>query len=222
MRIGLYALFVLLSSIVRDLYFGALVPNTFASKTSSPHAVLSSLYLALLGINVNIAFPMSSVFVVLILLAGYVCIHRLNTDASAILASTSLTALLFSSYTLPDWTNMGRYIAPYLPAMIIMLWMGIVDGTSRYFTGSQRATSLRITSVLLALGIMSVEVVDTAAKLTPTKMEQYPGYVIAGKTSLHRRCGCVPICHPDPPSRRAGLVCWHITPTCTSSTINLD
>ncbi len=181
LHVGLFLVLVLAFTLFRDLYFGALIPNTFASKPANIQSLLNNLYLTLIGKNVNLVFPVTTVFAVPFLLIGYRRLARSLPNTARMLGATTLTGLAFAVYALPDWTNMGRYFAPYLPAAAVLLWLGVVDLISRYMPAAQPNGRSSV-AVVIMMGLVCVGMADTAFKLDGQSVSQYPGYVLVSKS----------------------------------------
>ena len=90
------------------------------------------------------------------------------------LAAIGGTGLMFAIYSQPDWTVTARYFAPYLPAALIMLWAGIVEAVE-ILLGMSR----RLVVAAIALMLMLTSIFDGTTKIS--KMEEFPGYILAGK-----------------------------------------
>jgi hypothetical protein len=93
------------------------------------------------------------------------------------------TGFIFSTYALPDWTFLGRYFAPYLPATLLLLWFGMIDVLSRLSSKHGYAWHLWIAVIMITTLVMA-GVLRTYAKLNPDALSQYPGYVLASTTLI--------------------------------------
>ena len=110
---------------VRYWYFHALLPNTFYSKPSDLRLAVENGYNFLMGQNTNVAFPVTGWLAIPVLGLGYVRLRRRAAAAADMLAAIGGVGLAFAIYSPPDWTNMARHFAPYLPAALILLWAGV-------------------------------------------------------------------------------------------------
>ncbi len=180
----IFCALVLGVTLVRYLYFHALLPNTFGSKPTTGLSIAFNLYKTLVAQNSNIPFPTSAIliFVSPLLITGCRRALRINYNLAAMLISSTLAGLIFSLYALPDWTWQGRYFAPYLPATLVLLWLGLLDMLWRSFPHSHYRAWRPLIATVCVLTFVIAGVVHTIMKLQPEAMRQYPGYVLSGTT----------------------------------------
>jgi hypothetical protein len=103
---------------------------------------------------------------------GYRRLRRAGPAADMV-AAVCAAGLTFAVYSPPDWTDVPRYFAPYLPAALLLLWAGLLEA-ARLFNFS-RPILAAIAVVLAMTGVF-----DFRAKMA--RMDVFPGYVMAGKS----------------------------------------
>jgi len=121
------AAFVGALTAIRYAYFHDVVPNTFHSKPSHSFQLLVNGYQFIIGANANFSFPITGWLAVPVLALGYWRLRRAAPAAAGMLGAIAGTGLAFCIYSPPDWTGMGRYLAPYLPAVLIVFWAGLIE-----------------------------------------------------------------------------------------------
>jgi hypothetical protein len=171
----LYAALLALITLARWLAFGALLPNTFASKPAAElDTMLGGLVDAVGGGHVGIGFPTAGLLGLWLAARGWLRLRRARPNAAAILGATVATGLLFALYARVDWTLTPRYFAPYLPAAALLIWTGALDLAARLWPG--RALPLAI------FGAILVAVLGISFDARLGALERFPGYVMAGRT----------------------------------------
>jgi len=171
----LYASLLALITLARWVWFGALLPNTFASKPPAEIAAIASGLVELLsGGHLGIGFPIAGLLGLALATLGHARLRRAAPYAAAVLAAVAGTGLLFALYARPDWTFSARYFAPYLPAALLLLWVGALDLANRLWPA-------RI-APLAAFGALLLTVLGLSFGARIGAMERYPGYVMAGRT----------------------------------------
>jgi len=164
---------------VRYAYFHVLVPNTFYAKPSNLRLVVENGYNFLMGQNSNVAFPITGWLALPVLGLGYVRLRRQAPAAADMLAAISGVGLAFAIYSPPDWTNVARHFAPYLPAALILLWAGVGEAMRRLWGDGLRPRTRQSLAALVGFALVLVNISDVQTKLA--QMEIFPGYVLAGK-----------------------------------------
>ncbi|MBN2475037.1 MAG: hypothetical protein JXB62_10545 [Pirellulales bacterium] len=164
---------------VRYAVFHDVVPNTFHSKPSDWSQIVAGGYGILMGRSQNIPFPITGWLALPVLALGYVRLRRLAPGAAAMLGAITLSGFAFAVYSPPDWTQMARYFAPYLPAVLIVFWAGLIDLTERLLRRASQSTvpalvRLGVTAVLVLTGLFY-----GSAKMAA--MESFPGYILSGR-----------------------------------------
>jgi hypothetical protein len=195
---------------IRFAYFGDVVPNTFHSKPSGIRLAVESAYSFLMGQNSNVAFPITGWLALPVLLLGCRRLRRASPAAADMLAATTAVGLIFAIYGPPDWTALPRYFAPYLPAALIVLWVGVEEtafftivglsgeGTTAIAGGQRPAERLGDSSagrrspaigrsrkpILAAIAIVLAltSIIDSRTRMS--RMAVYPGYVLAGRALI--------------------------------------
>jgi len=173
------AVLVGLATAVRFGYFNDVLPNTFHSKPSDFSRIIAGGFSFLSARNVNIPFPITGWLALPVLLLGYLRLRRTAPRATAMLGAITVTGLAFGVYSLPDWTEMGRYFAPYLPAALILFWTGTVEVIRRLLaTVSMRpARQLAAAAIIVLLALIGV--FNGMKKMA--RMDDFPGYVLASR-----------------------------------------
>ncbi|HEV7516549.1 MAG TPA: hypothetical protein VGR07_09645, partial [Thermoanaerobaculia bacterium] len=168
----LFALLLGGITLARWRYFGALLPNTWGAKPPTARAALGTLLGFLDGSAVNLAFPFAGLFALSLLALGYFALRRAAPLAAAAAGGIVGTGLLFALYARPDWTELGRYFAPYVPAALLLAGVGALDVERAVLTrdrsdgalGALRLWSLALAGVaLVALLLGGAFALDWAA-----------------------------------------------------------
>jgi hypothetical protein len=152
---GLLPYAALLSTItlIRFHYYGALLPNTWGAKPPTVRAALGNLLGALDGSAVNLAFPFAGLFALALLALGASALRRQAPLAAVGLSGVVGTGLLFALYARPDWTELGRYFAPYVPAALLLAGVGALEwerAVQGGAAGGRRGWLLRLWGLSLA------------------------------------------------------------------------
>jgi hypothetical protein len=169
-------------TLARWLYFGALLPNTWSAKPPTAAAVLGNLLGALDGSAVNLAFPFAGLLGLSLLALGYLALHRTAPLAAAGAGGIVGTGLLFALYARPDWTELGRYFAPYVPAALLLAGIGAL-GVERAVSGGDRRWYRRgIAPLALALAVALYGAAATVSRTTEGERLTYPGYILTSAT----------------------------------------
>ncbi len=138
------------ATFARWIYFGALLPNTFAAKPAVAATVRQSLSDFVMGSAVNVGFPFAGLFALPFAVWGWRTLRRTAPLAASFAAAASLSGLAFALYARPDWTLLARYFAPYAPSAYLLLWTGLLDAEKAVFAGHRRARAAGAT--IAALG----------------------------------------------------------------------
>ncbi len=173
----LYAALLALITLARWAAFGAILPNTFASKPPAEiAAALSGLVELMARGHSGVGFPTAGLLGLGLLVLGWRRLKRAAPEPAAMLAAISATGLLFALYARPDWTLSARYFAPYMPATLLLLWTGALDLSGRLWPG-------RI-APLAAFGAVLLAVLGLTLGARLGAMERYPGYVMASRSLI--------------------------------------
>jgi hypothetical protein len=167
---------------VRYWYFHALLPNTFYSKPSDLRLAVENGYNFLMGQNSNVAFPITGWLALPVLGLGYVRLRRRVAAAADMLAAIAGVGLCFAIYSPPDWTNMARHFAPYLPAAILLLWAGVGEAIRLLWGTSTRPRTRQSLAALAAFALVLTNIADIQSRLA--QIDAYPGYVLAAKNLI--------------------------------------
>jgi len=164
---------------IRYWYFQDVLPNTFHSKPSSLLRVLIGGCDFLIGRNVNVPFPITGWLALPVLVLGYLRLRRAMPAAAAMLGAITAVGLAFCIYCPPDWTAMGRYFAPYLPAAMILFWAGMVEVIGRVVGWAAGPSARGVAALGVVVLLVLVGMFDRTAKMA--RMDAFPGYVLASK-----------------------------------------
>ncbi len=162
---------------VRFFYFGDVLPNTFHAKPSGLALAVGNVYAFLMGQNTNVAFPATGWLAIPLLGFGYWRLRRAIMPAADMLAAVAGVGLAMAVYSPPDWTGMPRYFAPYLPAALVVFWLGLLEAVRRLSQSTER--SQRLIAATIAVLLVLTSVVDFRTKMAG--MADFPGYVLACK-----------------------------------------
>lgn len=178
------ALFVCLvgaATAVRWACYGDVLPNTFLAKPSGGFKIVVHMIAYTTGGFANVAAPFTSIFALALAAVGYTALRRAAPLPAAFAAAATATGLLFSLYAGADWTERGRYFAPYAPVALLLLTLGALDAARRL---SARTQSARLASAALIATIAVPGMIQTFMLLLPSSRLAYPGYVMMGSTLL--------------------------------------
>jgi hypothetical protein len=164
----------------RICYFHSMVPNTFFSKPSNWSVAVQNAYGLLMGLNSNVAFPITGWLAVPLLLLGYRRLRHTVPSAADMLAAIVGTGLGFAVYSSADWTSLPRYFAPYLPAALLLLWIGLTEATVLLLPATERSRRLVLCGIAMVLILANI--VNDRTKMA--QMEDFPGYVLSGKSLI--------------------------------------
>jgi hypothetical protein len=161
-------------TLARWLYFGDLLPNTFAAKPVELGRVLRALLVVGDRPSSNLPFPFYGLFALPFLAAGIVLLGRRSMAAAALACGAVITAYLFAVYAAPDWTGMARHFAPYVPLGLTVALLGAMWIEARLWPARGTATAA------IALAVAGLGIVNVAAQTGPARLATYPGYILAG------------------------------------------
>ncbi|HEV2855739.1 MAG TPA: hypothetical protein VHC97_23330 [Thermoanaerobaculia bacterium] len=141
------------ATLARWLYFGELLPNTFAAKPAVAGIVKQNLLDFALGSSVNLGFPFAGLFALPFAVAGWRALRRTAPLTASFAAAAGLSGLVFSLYARPDWTLLARYFAPYAPCAYLLLWSGLLEAERAVLAGDRRGRqAAAVGAALAALG----------------------------------------------------------------------
>lgn len=124
-------------TLARFVYFGSLLPNTFAAKPATAATLAENLAGFALGSAVNVGFPFAGLFALPFMTAGWRALRRAAPLAASFAAAACLSGLAFALYARPDWTDLARYFAPYAPAAYLLLWTGVLAAEREALAGNR-------------------------------------------------------------------------------------
>lgn len=147
---GFCSLGLAAATLARWVYFGALLPNTFAAKPAVAATVRQNLFDFVTGSSVNLGFPFAGLFALPFALWGWRALRRTAPLTASFAAAAGLTGLAFALYARPDWTLLARYFAPYSPCAYLLLWTGLLDAERAVLAGNRKVRAGIATGALLA------------------------------------------------------------------------
>jgi len=164
---------------VRYAIFHDVVPNTFHAKPTSLQQIAHNGYGFLVGRSANIPYPLTCWLALPLLALGYLRLRRSVPATAAMLAATAVAGLAFGIYSLPDWTETGRYFAPYLPAALLLFWSGLVEAIGRLLPLASQRPARELLKLAAVVLLVAAGMFGLRAKMS--QMEMFPGYVLASK-----------------------------------------
>ena len=178
--VAIFGLVIVITELLRYIYFGDLLPNTFYSKNEPFEIILSrvlSLPVNLHNIK-NIAEPFNNIITLAIMGFGVAVMYRIKRETGLLLLAISVAGLAFSIYAREDWTGLGRYFAPYEPVSYMLFFIGLSD----LF---KRIPVCRIRPGALFVGVAGAVVVagllNSVSFINAVKTWKYPWYIIDAK-----------------------------------------
>lgn len=186
---GIFVALILSITAVRYAYFGALLPNTFGGKPTTPTEALVAVYASLAGKNPNLSVLFSGFAPLLVMALGIVLLSRraaspADRARAAMIAAAVATGWIFATYAPVDWTLTGRYFGPWLPLSALALWAGVLEVGAWLFSGAGATERGRQHAALLAIPLVAVTSLNLSAKTAPDWINSYPGYVITSRNLI--------------------------------------
>jgi arabinofuranosyltransferase len=181
LALALFGALVLAVTAARFGYYGEPLPNTFLAKgPGGPGEVLGRVWETLLGRNPNAPAPFGGLLLPVAGGYGAWWLWRRRAVPALLLAAAAGTGLFFAAYARPDWTGMGRYLAPYAPLAAVLLVRGLFAGLARLpRLGSRTARGV---AVLVVLSLAGFGFWRTHEHLGAEALGEYPGFVLASET----------------------------------------
>ncbi|MEI9476832.1 MAG: hypothetical protein WCO26_09675 [Deltaproteobacteria bacterium] len=168
--------------LARYYYYDALLPNTFVAKATPLHYILGRIVFLLAGNSPNIPVPFSGIMGISLMALGVSSVWRRCQEPACFMIAIVLCGFTFGLYSRGDWTHTARYFAPYVAVAFILLWQGAVRAVERLFPSQKDSRVPERVLWLLALAIIIISVGISAEKLRPQKVQDYPGFVMAGSS----------------------------------------
>jgi hypothetical protein len=172
---------IALATAARWAYFGAVLPNTFLAKPGGAIKFFAHALAYATDGYANLAQPFTNVFALAAAGLGYAALRRASPLAAAFALAAFLIGVLFSLYAMPDWTDRGRYFAPYAPVALLLLALGSFD-IARRLSASARSCALAATALVTFVALPGL--VQTFHMVSPAARLSYPGYVMTGSTLI--------------------------------------
>ncbi len=180
--LGAFVAAIAAVTLVRYAYYGALLPNTALAKPPGSAAdVLYRLRGLFTGTNPDVPPPYGTGVFLLAGAWGAILAWRRRPAAGAFLAATALAGLAFGVYAPTDWTGLGRYFAPYVPAAAILLVLGLARGIEA-LVRSRRATAIAVAAILALFA--GYDLWRGHEHLGERALADYPGFVLASDTLI--------------------------------------
>lgn len=185
LALGIFVAAVAALTLLRFAYYGEILPNTaFAKPPGSALAVLGRFRGLLTGTDPNVPPPYGTAVFLGAGAWGAVLAWRRRPEARAaiaFLAAAAATGLAFGVYAPADWTDLGRYFAPYAPAAAILLVRGLAGGMEALLGhGRMAAVAVAATLALFA----GYDLWRAHEHLDERALDQYPGFVLASDTLI--------------------------------------
>ena len=161
--------------------FGMPWPNTFLAKPpGSVVAVLGRLAAALGGGETNLPAPYTGLGFLAVAPLGWWGLRRRAPDLADAAAAATLTGIVFALYAPPDWTETGRFFAPYVPAAALLGARSAFLTAERLLAGRRRLAAGAAAAVLVAA--VAGGAWRSLDRFTPPRTGHRPGYVVVGET----------------------------------------
>lgn len=156
--------------------FGVALPNTFAAKAPGTVADLAGrALLAPLGGVVNLPPPFG------LGLAGLTFgawrLTRAPGRARCLVVALVAAGVCFAVYARPDWTEMGRYFAPFVPLAALLLLRGIAVLAARASARQAWVVTAGVALLLVGQGF-----VRHAQHLSGAALGELPGFVLVAES----------------------------------------
>ncbi len=182
--LGVFLAAVAAVTLARFAYYGALLPNTaFAKPPGAAGAVVGRLRGLLAGTDPNVPPPYGTAVFLAAGAWGVVRAWRRPgaRAATAFLAAAAVTGLAFGVYAPADWSGMGRYFAPYVPAAAILLVAGLAGGLQSLL-GRRRTAAVALAAILALFA--GYDLWRGHEHLGTRALGDYPGFVLASDTLI--------------------------------------
>ncbi len=150
-------------TLARFAYYGALLPNTWSAKPPTLRSASENLADLAAGTAVNVGFPLAGLFALGLVAAGLWTLARRRPEAGACAAAIVATGLAFAVYARADWTEEGRYFAPYAPVALLAAGAGALEVERAIRAGSTAGRRLRLAGLALAGASLAAAAASLAA-----------------------------------------------------------
>ncbi len=181
-----FLLFIILISfgqVMRYLYYGNWLPNTFLSKPGQSLAHILE-KIGRYGFHLpNISTPFSEILLVLLVIIGILSIPKKFIYLKALSVAITTCAYLFALYAPTDWTRTGRYFAPYVPFMTMLAVLGffyiyknLVKNLESVFQSNIHLISGAVLSLYIIIASLSF-----LGYFNKINLETYPNFVMTSK-----------------------------------------
>jgi len=182
---GFSALGLAAATLVRWLWFGALLPNTFAAKPAVSAVVRQNLFDFVTGSSVNVGIPFAGLFALPFVVVGWRALRRTAPLTASFAAAAGLTGFAFALYARPDWTLLARYFAPYAPAAYLLLWNGLLEAERALLARdrwARRAWKAGAATTVIAVLVAAYGAVAAASWTAERSRSEFPGYILTSRT----------------------------------------
>jgi hypothetical protein len=181
LALALFAAGVALITCARWAYFGDFLPNTFYAKPGNAMGAIANLFAYGAGRSVNVGFPFAGLLAFAAVAVGALVLAREAPRVAAVLAAATATGLLFCIYAAPDWTEMGRYFAPYAPLAMVLFCAGLLATAAALMRVWNRTLDPSLSLFLIPLVAIPMAA-TTLGRAAESARLAYPGYVLTGAT----------------------------------------
>jgi arabinofuranosyltransferase len=175
-----FILIMIALTIGRKLYFGDVLPNTFYAKSTSAALILKNMLSFLKSGPGNIALPFIGWLALPVWALGLRRMWRVHRRIAAFTTAALLSGLFFALYAKPDWTNLGRYFAPYIPLATLVFLIGCNDLVRKLFAIFAKIREPKFIMTLVCLVLIIAGAARTAAFCFTDQRREYPGFVLTG------------------------------------------
>lgn len=172
-------------TLVRWLWFGAFLPNTFAAKPAVSAVVRQNLFDFVTGSSVNVGVPFAGLFALPFVVVGWRALRRTAPLTASFAAAAGLAGFAFALYARPDWTLLARYFAPYAPAVYLLLWNGLLEAERALLARDRwapRAWKAGAATTVVAVLVAVHGAVAAARWTTERSRSEFPGYILTSRT----------------------------------------
>ncbi|HSM14242.1 MAG TPA: hypothetical protein VLA66_09250, partial [Thermoanaerobaculia bacterium] len=186
LRRGLGLAFVALAAVTawRLASFGVPWPNTFVAKPPGAPADLVGRLAALLAAgNVNLPLPYTGLGLLAVAPLGWLALRRSARELADAAAAVALTGVVFAIYAPADWTETGRFFAPWVPAAALLGVRGVFVAAGRLL-GSRGPRPARAVAAAIVLAAVVGGTWRSLDLFGPPRTERRPGYVTVSETLL--------------------------------------
>ncbi|MFQ5525061.1 MAG: hypothetical protein ACE5GX_02255 [Thermoanaerobaculia bacterium] len=160
----------------RLVYFGKAMPIAVSSKSTQVSEVIGRALDSLTQSNANIPPPFAGLLALSLMAVGAMAWRRRDPAGASLAVATVGTSLAFGIYAPVDWTALGRYFAPAIPAAMLLLAAGCREAIIRIQPSRRRVHRALSTAAMLLFAVGGLQ--RSFRVLAPEEMDRYPGYIM--------------------------------------------